>query len=219
MTAGEQMVAADARLPFVHRSVPLPTGRRPSRFCFSTAPAATSRTCSTRAEPSRPRRPCPARGGGCRKAVPPVFRRLAAGVFDLPNLRAETAALADFVAAAAGAYGFDAGRVVAVGFSNGANVAASVRLSRPGVLAGAVLLRPMVPVEPAELPDLNGVSLLIAAGEQDPLVPAAQTRRLAELPLGGGAAVTVATQPAGHGLVPGDGSTAAEWVRLRFGTP
>ncbi len=133
-------------------------------------------------------------------------------MFDLPNLHAETAALADFVAAAAGAYGLDAGRVVAVGFSNGANIAASLLLSRSHLLAGAALLRPMVPFEPDTVPRLAGVPVLIAAGSHDPLVPAAQTARLAELLRGGGAAVTVVTQPAGHGLVPADVAAAAAWL-------
>ena len=152
--------------------------------------------------------------------APRFYRRLVEGVFDLPDLHAETAALAGFVAAAAAAYGFDPARVVAVGFSNGANIAASLLLSRPGVLAGTVLLRPMVPFEPDAVPALAGVPVLIAAGSNDPLVPRRQTDRLAEILRRGGAAVTVADQPAGHGLVPGDVAVAAGWLaRIRRRSP
>ena len=159
------------------------------------------------------------RGRVLEHGAPRFFRRLAEGVFDLPNLHAETAALAAFVAAAAGAYGFDPKRVVAVGFSNGANVAASVLLSRPAVLAGAVLLRPMVPFEPAAPVDLAGVPVLIARAASDPMVPRQQSDRLAALLRGGGADVTVAEQAGGHGLVAGDVTAARNWLSDRFGGP
>src|SRR4026209_2924110 len=86
------------------------------------------------------------RGKILENGMPRFFRRLAEGVFDLEDLKARTHELADFVLAAAREYGFDAGRVFAAGYSNGANIAASSLLLRPGMLAGAVLLRPMVPL-------------------------------------------------------------------------
>jgi predicted esterase len=152
------------------------------------------------------------RGRVLEHGAPRFFRRLAEGVFDLPNLHAETAALAAFVAAAAAEYGRDPRRVVAVGFSNGANIAASLLLSHPGVLAGAVLLRPMVPFEPDVPPALGGVPVLIARGLNDPLVSRPQTDRLAAILRGGGAVVTVADQPAGHGPVQADVDVARAWL-------
>ncbi|MEX1159153.1 MAG: alpha/beta hydrolase, partial [Thermomicrobiales bacterium] len=97
------------------------------------------------------------------------FRRLAEGVFDVEDLIARTYELADFVGAAAKQYGFDPGNVVAVGYSNGANIASSMLLLRPGTLAGAVLLRPMVPLEPDSPPDLSGTPVYLGAGRLDPI--------------------------------------------------
>ncbi len=155
------------------------------------------------------------RGRVSEHGAPRFFRRLAEGVFDLPDLHAQTAALATFVTDAAKAYGFDPKGVVAVGFSNGANIAASLLLSHPGILAAAVLLRPMVPFEPTDRPKLDGVPVLIASGSQDPMVSTAQRERLARLLRDGGADVTVSVEPAGHGLTQSDIDTARHWLRQR----
>ena len=152
------------------------------------------------------------RGRVSESGAPRFFRRLAEGVFDLPNLHAETAGLATFVRDAAAAYGFDASRVVAVGFSNGANMAGSLLLAGTGVLAGAALLRPMVPFEPEVTAVLAGLPVLIARGLNDPMVPRQQTHRLASLLRDAGAAVTVAEQVAGHGLVQADVLTTRTWL-------
>ena len=217
-------MATDTTLGFVHRFVPAP-GEPPSRLTLLLLHG-TGGDESDLLDLGRSLSPGAAllspRGRVLEHGAPRFFRRLAEGVFDLPDLHAQTAALAAFVGAAAGAYGFDPKHVVAVGFSNGANIAASLLLSHPGVLAGAVLLRPMVPFEPQVKPDLAGMPVLIAAGLRDPIVPAAQTHRLADLLRGGGADVTVAPQPAGHGLVPGDLAAAREWVanvERRIGGP
>src|SRR5919106_2243449 len=97
------------------------------------------------------------RGKVLENGMPRFFRRLAEGVFDLDDLRRRTQELADFVEAAAAAYGLGERRPVAVGFSNGANIAAAMLLLRPGVLSGALLIRPMVPLVPDTLPDLGGM--------------------------------------------------------------
>ena len=145
--------------------------------------------------------------------TPRFFRRLAEGVFDVPDLIARTAGLADFVRAAAAHYGFDAGRVVAAGYSNGANIAASMLLLHPGVLAGAVLLRAMVPLEPAATPDLAGTPVFLSSGQLDPIVPEIEPKRLAELLRAGGAEVTLRWQEqAGHGLVSEELADAARWL-------
>lgn len=132
------------------------------------------------------------------------FRRLAMGVFDQDDLRLRTDELAAFVAGAAAHHGLDPRRVVALGFSNGANIAASLLLRGTGTLAGAVLLRPMVPFEPDPLPDLTGIPVLLAAGRTDPMVPTALTERLAALLGAAGASVETVWHPGGHGLVQGD---------------
>lgn len=152
------------------------------------------------------------RGRVLERGMPRFFRRIREGVFDLDDLRAQTAALGDFVAAAAGRYGFDAGRVVAVGYSNGANIAASLLLLRPRTLAGAVLLHPQVPLVPDGNPDLAGVRVLVTAGRHDSLVPPDEPRRLAELLRGGGASVEDFWHDGGHGLVQTELEAAREWL-------
>jgi predicted esterase len=152
------------------------------------------------------------RGKVLENGMPRFFRRLAEGVFDVEDLKAGTHELADFVAAAARQYGFDPARVYAAGYSNGANIAASTLLLRPGTLAGAVLLRAMVPLVPEKLPDLSGTGVLIAAGEMDPIVPIANTRALADLLSRSGANVEVFTQRAGHGLTQADIETSRDWL-------
>ncbi|HET7584926.1 MAG TPA: VOC family protein [Gemmatimonadaceae bacterium] len=152
------------------------------------------------------------RGKVLEHGAPRFFRRLAEGVFDQEDLARRTEELAEFVRAAARAYELEADGVVAVGFSNGANIAASVLLRRPGVLRGAVLLSPMVPFEPDVLPHLEGTSVFIGAGENDPIAPRAQTERLAELLRSAGADVTVHWEPGGHAVTQGEVSEAARWI-------
>ena len=131
--------------------------------------------------------------------MPRFFRRLAEGVFDHDDLVARSNALADFVAESAGRYAFDPARVFAVGFSNGANIAAAVMFLRPETLAGAILLRPMVPFVSDHLPSLAGRRVLVAAGKSDPIVPARQSEILAEMLRQAGADVTLHWSPGAHG--------------------
>jgi len=152
------------------------------------------------------------RGTVLENGAPRFFRRLAEGVFDLDDLRARTEALASFVRTAAERYAFDLGRVIAVGFSNGANIAGSTLLSHPGLLRAAVLFRPMVPFEPPTPVELVGTDVYIGAGETDPLVPASSTERLAELLRASGARVTVEWQRSGHALTNGDVAAARTWI-------
>ncbi|RZK95567.1 MAG: alpha/beta hydrolase, partial [Methylobacterium sp.] len=111
------------------------------------------------------------RGAVLENGMPRFFRRLAEGVFDEADLRRRAADLAGFIAEARTAYGLAA--PVAVGFSNGANIAAALLLLHPGVLAGAVLLRPMVPLRETPPVDLAGRPVLMLSGAADPIVPAA----------------------------------------------
>jgi phospholipase/carboxylesterase len=153
------------------------------------------------------------RGKVLEQGMPRFFRRVAEGVFDVEDLKRRTGELADFIAEAAEHYGFDARRVVAVGFSNGANIAASLLLSRPSVLAAAVLFRAMVPFVPEAPPaSPGGASVLLSNGASDPLVSAAETERLAGLLRSAGADVTVELQPAGHHLTERDVTQARLWL-------
>src|SRR5690606_27248718 len=119
------------------------------------------------------------RGQVLEHGMPRFFRRLAEGVFDMDDLKARTQGLGDFIAAASAEYGFPTDGVTAVGFSNGANIAAALLLLRPGLVKQAVLYRAMVPLEPSPLPDLSGTRVFIAAGEQDPIIPPSNSQRLA----------------------------------------
>jgi predicted esterase len=159
------------------------------------------------------------RGAVLEHGMPRFFRRLAEGVFDLDDLVARTHQLADFVAAASAAYHLTPGTLIAVGFSNGANIAASTLLLRPDVLGGAVLLRAMVPLEPDTLPDLAGVPVLIAPGRTDPMVRPEQSERLAALLAKAGADVSVRWSAGGHGLEQGDIEAAHRWLADRIDTP
>jgi predicted esterase/catechol 2,3-dioxygenase-like lactoylglutathione lyase family enzyme len=153
------------------------------------------------------------RGKVLEGGAPRFFRRIAPGVFDLEDLARQTEALASFVDAAATTYRLDRDRIIAVGFSNGANIAASLLLRRPEVLRGAALLRPMLPYEPEEVPQLRGTDVLVAAGEGDPYSSAEQTLRLAEVLREGGAEVTVHTADrAGHSLTRDDLVETARWM-------
>uniref|UniRef100_A0A832I0Q3 Alpha/beta hydrolase n=1 Tax=Eiseniibacteriota bacterium TaxID=2212470 RepID=A0A832I0Q3_UNCEI len=150
------------------------------------------------------------RGRVLEHGAPRFFRRLAEGVFDEEDVARRAHELADFVAGAAAAHGFDPARVVAAGYSNGANIAAATLLLRPGALAGAVLLRPMVPLVPREAPDLSGVPVLVSAGRLDPY--SRDARRLADLLGGFGARVDLRMRDVGHGLDRGDVDLAREWL-------
>jgi predicted esterase len=149
--------------------------------------------------------------------MPRFFRRLAEGVFDLDDLVLRTHELADFVKTASVKYSLASGSVVAVGYSNGANIAASLILLHPKVLAGAVLFRPMVPLIPRELPDLSSVRILVAGGVDDRLVRRDQTEGLVNLFNRCHAHVAVHWERATHSLAEGDVHTAREWLSENFG--
>lgn len=142
------------------------------------------------------------------------FARLGEGRFDPREVAQRTHALADFVQAAAKEHGFDARPLIAVGFSNGANVAATMLQLRPGVIQGAALLRPMVVLDqPAPAGMLSGVRVLQLNGAHDPIVPTDHPERLARLLRSGGAQVDVKVLPASHGLTSADVREAQRWVQ------
>ena len=156
------------------------------------------------------------RGNVLEQGAPRFFRRLAEGVFDLEDLHRRTAELGKFLDAAGSSYGFEASRLYAVGFSNGANIAASLMLSRPEALAGAVLMRAMVPFEPDQPASLVGRAALLLSGRQVPIVPAAQAERLASILREGGADVEMAWQAGGHSLTSADVTVATRWLGERL---
>ena len=152
------------------------------------------------------------RGKILENGMPRFFRRLAEGVFDLEDLKKRTNELADFVAAAVRQYRLAADHVVAVGYSNGANIATSMLLLRPEILRAAILFRTMVPLVPDNLPDLSSVRVWIGAGDQDPIIPASETQRLATLFRRGGADVTIRFAHATHGLTNAEVKMARLWL-------
>lgn len=151
------------------------------------------------------------RGKVLEGSMPRFFRRLAEGVFDEKDLVARTGELARFVGDAAQQYDFDPRQVTAIGFSNGANIAASLMLLYPEVLNRGVLLRAMVPIEP-EPKALAGTPVWVGAGRHDPIVPAANTARLAELLRERGAKVQLDWREAGHQLVNGEAEAIGSWL-------
>ncbi|TDR93281.1 alpha/beta hydrolase [Enterovirga rhinocerotis] len=150
------------------------------------------------------------RGKVLERGMPRFFRRISEGVFDEDDLTRRTNELAEFVGEAREAYGLPA--PVAVGFSNGANVAAALLLLRPGVLAGAALIRAVVPFREPPPADLAGTPVLVLSGAADPIVPAADSERLAALLTEDGAAVRHVTLPAGHGITREDVDLVRDWL-------
>jgi phospholipase/carboxylesterase len=152
------------------------------------------------------------RGKILENGMPRFFRRLAEGVFDLEDLKTRTNELADFVASAVRHYKLAADHVVGVGYSNGANIAASMLLLRPEIMRATILFRAMVPLIPDKMPDLSSVHIWIGAGDQDPIVPASETKRLAELLRRAGADVMIRFAEAAHGLTNDDVEAAHHWL-------
>jgi len=150
------------------------------------------------------------RGKVLEGGMPRFFRRLAEGVLDEEDVRKRAHDLADFVETARAAYGLPA--PVAVGFSNGANIAAALLLLRPGVLGGAALLRAMIPLRRLPAAALTGTPVLILSGAADPIVPAANAIQLAARLTEAGATVRHETLPGGHGLTQADLDVTRAWL-------
>ncbi|MHB1224175.1 MAG: VOC family protein [Gemmatimonadaceae bacterium] len=152
------------------------------------------------------------RGNVLEFGAPRFFRRLSEGVLDQPDLERRTHELATFVLGATASYALRRDAVIAVGFSNGANIAVSLLLRHPGLLRGAVLLSPMLPYEPTSVPDLVDTDVFIGAGRADPLVPVDRVERLAELLSEAGASVTIHWTPDGHAIVASELDAARQWM-------
>jgi phospholipase/carboxylesterase len=157
------------------------------------------------------------RGKVLENGAPRFFRRLAEGVFDINDLVNRTEELARFIEKASAKYGLGK-KIIAVGYSNGANIAASLLLLHPGLLAGAVLFRPMVPFTMQNVPDLSATQVLIESGTGDIMVPREQPEELADLFRRGKAEVTLLRQDAGHQLTEADIEAARQWLSRLAGS-
>jgi phospholipase/carboxylesterase len=207
---------AEESLGFVHRFVPAETPDVPTLLLLHGTGGdendllPVGRMLDERAALLSPR------GKVLEHGMPRFFRRLAEGVFDHEDLVNRTHELGEFVERAIDEYGIDRERLFAVGFSNGANIAASLLLTYPRLLAGAILLRAMVPFEPERMPDLSGTPVYLAAGRSDQMVPPENTERLAQLLRAAGADVTLDWQPGGHGIGPEEVQAARNWLADRI---
>jgi len=151
------------------------------------------------------------RGKAAENGESRFFARVARDEFDETQVLTRTTELAKWVSDAAEHYHFDRSKVFALGFSNGASIAASVMLLYPNVLAGGFLLRPRTIVEPATLPDLGAARVLVISGRHDDKMPPGSGEHLARLLGRAGAAVEMALLDAGHELTPQDFSAGKSW--------
>ena len=152
------------------------------------------------------------RGKVLENGMPRFFKRLAEGVFDMEDLKFRTKELADFVKDASNTYSFNLNKTIAVGFSNGANIAASLLLSYPETIKGAILFRAMVPFIPENMPDLSSKKVLLSAGTFDPIVSKSQTEGLLNILQKSDVDVTLKWQQSGHNLTQKDIFDAKEWL-------
>lgn len=157
------------------------------------------------------------RGNVLENGMPRFFRRLAEGVFDIEDLIFRTEELHHFLDEAAEQYGFDRNNIVAVGYSNGANIAGSLMFHYEGALRGAILHHPMVPRRGVQLPALNGTPVFVGAGKNDPICSPQETDELVQLLNDAGASVEVHWEQAGHQLTRTEAEAAAAWFKGAFG--
>lgn len=152
------------------------------------------------------------RGNVLENGAPRFFRRHGVGKLDLDDLARRTQELAGFVQAAASRYGFALDETTAVGFSNGANIAASMLFETPRALGDAILIRAMLPYTPPRTPETAGKRILLLAGKHDPDSGPESTEALAGILREGGAEVSVHYADAGHELTQKDVARARAWL-------
>ncbi|WP_180954508.1 alpha/beta hydrolase [Bacillus sp. V5-8f] len=156
------------------------------------------------------------RGNVLENGMPRFFRRLAEGVFDEEDLVIRTEELNQFLQDASEQYGFDRSNIVAVGYSNGANIAGSLLFHYENSLKGAVLHHPMVPRRGIKLPVMRDLPIFIGAGSNDPICPASETEELAFLLKNSGASVDIHWDQFGHQLTRSEALAAAGWFQKTF---
>lgn len=152
------------------------------------------------------------RGNVLEGMYPRFFRRIAPQVLDLEDLRMRTDELAEFVGKAAQQYGFDADKVVAVGYSNGANIATNALMRHPNIFTGAILFHGVLPEKPDAFPDLSGKRIFISEGERDTMLPRELVDELSKAYRLTGAEVTLRWQSGGHELTEGEILAAYNWL-------
>jgi phospholipase/carboxylesterase len=156
------------------------------------------------------------RGSVLENGMPRFFRRLAEGIFDEEDLVVRTNELYEFLDQAAAEYKFDRKNIVAIGYSNGANIAGSLMFHYQDALRGAILHHPMVPRRGIELPDLCGKPVFIGAGTNDPICPAQESEELKALLEKAGASVHLHWENHGHQLTFGEVDAAEKWYKTNF---
>jgi phospholipase/carboxylesterase len=156
------------------------------------------------------------RGNILENGMPRFFRRLAEGVFDEEDLVFRTKELYDFIQSSAKQYEFDAKNVIAIGYSNGANIAASVLYHFQDALKAAILHHPMVPLRNITLPILSGTKVFIGAGTNDPICSPEETEELEKVLLEAKASVTVHWETYGHQLTRSEVNAASKWYKEQF---
>ncbi|WP_409253896.1 alpha/beta hydrolase [Bacillus sp. SCS-153A] len=156
------------------------------------------------------------RGNVSENGMPRFFRRLAEGVFDEEDLVIRTKELKEFIDESAEKYSFDRSKVLAIGYSNGANIAASMMYHYNDAINGAILFHAMVPLRNVEMPDLSGTPVFIGAGENDPLIPAQETKELADALRKSNADVTEYWTRGGHQLTREEVDQAADWFNEKY---
>lgn len=156
------------------------------------------------------------RGKVLENGMPRFFRRLAEGVFDIEDLKFRTHELANFIQKCSLHYKFDLNQTIAVGFSNGANIATSILLLHPEILQGAILFRAMIPLIPNPLPNLSTKKILLSAGVNDPIVSRTETEDLYRLFQKTNINIVLKWQQSSHNLVQEDISIARKWISNNF---
>jgi predicted esterase len=157
------------------------------------------------------------RGKVLENGMPRFFRRLAEGVFDIEDIKFRTHELADFIQKCSLHYNFDLKQTIVVGFSNGANIAASILLLRPDILQGAILFRAMIPLIPDDpLPNLTSKKILLSAGLNDPIVSRTETESLYNLFQKTNANIMLKWHQSSHNLIQDDLVIAKEWILNKF---
>ncbi len=156
------------------------------------------------------------RGNVLENGMPRFFRRLAEGIFDEEDLIFRTKELYDFLDQAAVEHGFDSNNLVAIGYSNGANIAGSLLFHYPDALRAAILHHPMVPLRGIQLPDLSGIPVFIGAGQNDPICSPQETEELLKLLSEAGSTVAVHWEQAGHQLTRSEVEAAGTWFKTNL---
>ncbi|AQX54558.1 alpha/beta hydrolase [Priestia flexa] len=156
------------------------------------------------------------RGSVLEQGMPRFFKRLREGVFDIEDLAVRTKELNNFLDEAAEEYAFDRKNIIAIGYSNGANIAGSLLFHYEQSLKGAVLFHPMVPRRDIKVPNAQGIPIFIGAGVNDPICPADETKELTTLLQGAGATVDVHWESFGHQLTRTEVEAAKAWYRRTY---